>query len=305
MQKVVISYRRSDSDIFAGRVRDRIAARFGEESVFIDIDNIPLGSDFRAHISRTLSHASAVLVIVGDRWLGIHKNGSSRIRDDNDPVRTEIELALDKKLRIFPILVGNAQMPKETQLPDKIQEFAFINAASVDTGRNFHRDMDRVIASLSEIFDVPQSKAQDSSKAIVHHRMEKGANWVAQHSVRSVIALILAISLAVGLATTLFFHYQNNPSHQNQDVIPHGTTPAFFACNTQAQCALNTVCVDNGGDNKFFCKPTCKTDADCSGFPYSAGLKCFVHLRSDGSAFSQRICNNSYPSYVGPTSLHD
>ena len=47
MTKIIISYRRSDSDVFAGRVRNRIAGNFGEDSVFIDVDSIPFGKDSR------------------------------------------------------------------------------------------------------------------------------------------------------------------------------------------------------------------------------------------------------------------
>ena len=33
-----------------GRIRDRLALRYGEDAVFMDIDDIPYGKDFRAHI---------------------------------------------------------------------------------------------------------------------------------------------------------------------------------------------------------------------------------------------------------------
>jgi len=65
--KIIISYRRSDTDVFAGRVRDRIAGRYGEDSVFIDVDNIPFGKDFRVHIHDAMSEADAVLVIIGPK----------------------------------------------------------------------------------------------------------------------------------------------------------------------------------------------------------------------------------------------
>lgn len=154
MTKIVISYRRSDSDVFAGRVRDRIANQFGEESVFIDIDNIPFGRDFRFDIQEALANADAVLAIVGSRWLGLAK-GRSRVMDPTDPVRIELETALSKGIPIIPILVGSASMPKPEQLPESLKDFAFINAAPVDTGRDFHRDLNRVIATIDTFFQAP------------------------------------------------------------------------------------------------------------------------------------------------------
>jgi TIR domain len=149
LSKIVISYRRSDSDVFAGRVRDRIASRFGDQSVFLDIDDIPLGKDFRVHIQDALSQSDVVVVVIGPKWLGPIKRGAARINDDTDPVRIEVEVALAKGLPIIPILVGNTGMPSASQLPASIREFSYVNAAKVDTGRDFHRDMDRVILSLT------------------------------------------------------------------------------------------------------------------------------------------------------------
>jgi hypothetical protein len=48
--KIAISYRRADTDVMVGRIRDRLALRYGEDAVFMDIDDIPYGKDFRAHI---------------------------------------------------------------------------------------------------------------------------------------------------------------------------------------------------------------------------------------------------------------
>ena len=149
MTKIIISYRRSDSDLFAGRIRDRLASTFGEESIFIDVDNIPLGKDFRVHIQEEMSRADAVLVVIGPNWLGINEHAQNRIMQDTDPVRIEVETALHNRTPIIPILFGKTPMPQPEQLPPSLKDFAYINAASVDTGRDFHRDLTRVIETLT------------------------------------------------------------------------------------------------------------------------------------------------------------
>lgn len=148
MPDIIISYRRSDSDVFAGRVRDRIASHYGETSVFIDVDDIPFGRDFRVHIQEALSECDTLVVIIGRKWLGAGKRGQFRINDGADPVRIEVETALTNAIPIVPILVGKTRMPSPEQLPQSLKNFAFINAAPVDTGHDFHRDMDRVIGSI-------------------------------------------------------------------------------------------------------------------------------------------------------------
>jgi TIR domain-containing protein len=149
--KFIISYRREDSDLFAGRVRDDVAARFGSDSVFIDVDDIPLGKDFRVHIQEVLAKADAVLVVIGPKWLGPLKGGQYRIKEEGDPVRIEVETALKNGIETIPLLVGRTNMPKPEQLPESLKTFAFINAAPVDTGRDFHRDLSRVLTHLSAI----------------------------------------------------------------------------------------------------------------------------------------------------------
>jgi hypothetical protein len=43
---VFISYRRQESSGLAGRLYDRLADRFGDDQVFMDVDTIALGVDF-------------------------------------------------------------------------------------------------------------------------------------------------------------------------------------------------------------------------------------------------------------------
>jgi len=54
MPKIVVSYRRQDSEAITGRIRDRLANHYGEQSVFMDIDSIPFGADFRERVSEAL-----------------------------------------------------------------------------------------------------------------------------------------------------------------------------------------------------------------------------------------------------------
>jgi hypothetical protein len=65
MPSIVISCRRADSAGSAGRIFDTLVTRFGQENVFIDIDNIPFGIDYRDHINDILSNAGALLAIIG------------------------------------------------------------------------------------------------------------------------------------------------------------------------------------------------------------------------------------------------
>src|SRR5262245_1291642 len=154
MPKIIISYRRADSSAISGRIRDRLAQNYGAQSVFMDIDNIPFGTDFRKHIADALRKQDLLLVVVGPGWLGASGNGASRIHEVNDPVRIEVETALKRGMPVIPVLVGGASMPQTDALPDSLKDFSFLNAAEVDDGRDFHPHMDRLIRSIDQILKI-------------------------------------------------------------------------------------------------------------------------------------------------------
>src|SRR5262245_18437446 len=149
MANIIISYRRSDSAAIAGRVRDRLAEHYGADAVFMDIDSIPFGIDFRQQIQEVVTKNHIMLVLIGAKWMGAKKGGMSRISgDEDDPIRIEIETALKQRMPLIPILVGGASMPKSGALPESLQKLRFLNAAEVDDGRDFHQHLDRLIRAM-------------------------------------------------------------------------------------------------------------------------------------------------------------
>ena len=149
MTNIFVSYRRADSDVIAGRIRDRLARAYGDQSVFMDIDNIPFGVDFRSHVQDVLDRGDVMIAVIGPNWLGRDEKGQSRLEDETDPVRLELEAALQRKMPVVPVLVHDAKMPKPADLPPSMRDFAFYNAADVDSGRDFHPHMDRLMRSIS------------------------------------------------------------------------------------------------------------------------------------------------------------
>jgi hypothetical protein len=69
--KIFISYRREASPAESGRIYDRLWPRYGRENVFKDVDNIPLGADFRRILSDAVAQCDVMLVIIGRQWVSI------------------------------------------------------------------------------------------------------------------------------------------------------------------------------------------------------------------------------------------
>jgi uncharacterized protein (TIGR02594 family) len=151
MPKVSISYRRSDSEAITGRIFDRLIRHYGRRSVFRDIDNIPVGVDFRSHVQKILQKSDILIAVVGPDWRGSRGKGASRIEDENDQVRIELETALKKGIPVIPVLVGRSEIPSSAQLPKSLKPFSFRNAVHVDPGQDFDHHVDRLIRDTDGI----------------------------------------------------------------------------------------------------------------------------------------------------------
>lgn len=147
MPGIFISYRRDDTQGFAGRLAHDLGRALGPDRVFSDIE-IPFGSDFGDVLHRAIAASDALLVVIGRRWAANASDGSpSRLFDTDDWVRTEIEAALSQDKAIIPVLVGGADMPPATALPESIRQVTRIQAASFDD-RHWNADLASLVARL-------------------------------------------------------------------------------------------------------------------------------------------------------------
>jgi TIR domain-containing protein len=163
MPKIAISYRRSDSRAIVGRIFDRLADHYGSGEIFLDIDAIPYGRDFRDHIDSILKQCEVLIVVVGSHWTGARTDALPRIFDEADPVRVEVQTALMPKMRILPVLIEGAIMPAPSDLPESLREFSFLNALHIDSGLDFKIHAGRLIATLDQIVGRPESATKDKN----------------------------------------------------------------------------------------------------------------------------------------------
>jgi len=152
MARVFISYRRSDSISIAGRIYDRLAVALGKNNVFKDVDDIPVGLDFRQAIQDEVSSCDLVLVIIGPTWHSVEDAfGERRLESPDDFVRLEVETALEQAdVKVIPLLVSGAKMPSPTALPESLQPLVYINSATVREDPDFNRDIERLVRVIHE-----------------------------------------------------------------------------------------------------------------------------------------------------------
>jgi tetratricopeptide (TPR) repeat protein len=176
MPRIFISYRREDSLPYAGRLFDGLAARFGDDQVFMDIDTIQPGDDFLAVIERKVDSCDALLAVIGNQWAkSIDARGRRRIDNPDDYVRLEIATALRRRVRVIPVLVQGAPMPGPDELPPPLQRLARHNALEIDNKR-WRVDVARLVQALERPADAAAAPDYASPPSFGPSAMNGGSN---------------------------------------------------------------------------------------------------------------------------------
>ena len=241
--KVFINYRREDTAPYAGRLYDRLIAHFGEDQVFIDIDQVEPGEDFVEAIHRKVSACDIAIVAIGPNWLRpIDASGKRRLDDKEDFVRMEIVAALKRKIRVIPVLVGGARMPGKQDLPEALAPLSRRNAIELSEAR-FHTDVNRLIEAIEKSLEKqaepsappaappPEPAATPpvlSTSSIAPLKESKGWTWerialvfTSKPSRRILQSAIVFLVLALA-GVLMWSHYQKAAKQGNQSVEPVG-----------------------------------------------------------------------------------
>jgi len=171
--KIFISYRREDSSGVTGRIYDRLESHFGSDRIFMDVDAIEPGMDFVKAIESAISATNVFLVVIGPTWLtATDAAGNRRLENPEDFVRSEVSAALSRDIRIIPVLVSGAMMPRSTDLPDDLKSLTHRNAIELSHTR-FNMDAERLIHALEQVFEQFEPKSTATEKAVEKAEIER------------------------------------------------------------------------------------------------------------------------------------
>ncbi|HEX9277410.1 MAG TPA: TIR domain-containing protein [Casimicrobiaceae bacterium] len=148
MPVVFISYRRSDTQMVAGRLRESLARHFGDAAIFRDKNSIAAGEDWTKAIRDELTRDTVVVALIGSTWASAKDDsGRRRLDDPADWNRVELEQALQHGCRVVPLLVDDAKMPKESDLPESLGALARANALKLRDD-DWDSDVGRLVQAL-------------------------------------------------------------------------------------------------------------------------------------------------------------
>jgi hypothetical protein len=125
-----------------------LAAEFGRDQVFRDIDTLQPGEDFVEKINEVVGECDVFIAVIGPHWTRVTgKKGTRRLENPMDFVRLEIAAALKRNTRVIPVLVGDAEMPSAEELPDDLAMLTRRHAVEISDVR-FRADVNHLIAKI-------------------------------------------------------------------------------------------------------------------------------------------------------------
>jgi TIR domain len=223
-RKIFINYRRDDSRADAGRLYDRLHGRYPDR-VFRDVGSLEPGVEWHEAIERVLSSSDACIVVIGPHWLTVSDaNGKRRLDDPRDTVRKEVATALKAGMRVFPVLVGGAGMPDETDLPEDVRALARRNALEL-TEQDFDEDVDKLAKALERTLGWTPIKPKGPALS------------------RSIIVGIAAAAVILVVTAALILMLRSSPASQ----VPPAASPASTGASPSS--GANAAAVDGSKEH--------------------------------------------------------
>jgi hypothetical protein len=193
---IFISYRRSDTSGYGGRLQDELADRFGEAQVFRDVDTIRPGVDFAQVIDQAVVGCDVLLALIGRDWLAVAgPTGGRRLDDPDDFVRLELASALERGVVVIPVLVEEARMPKPTDLPAPLVGLTRFQAIELSDER-WHYDVGRLVTRLEEVLG-PETPPVTPEPAPRPQSVEGGPRRPMARLAKPLISLAVVVVLAI------------------------------------------------------------------------------------------------------------
>lgn len=153
MPKIFISYRRVDFSERTHRIADWLTLKYGKSNVFIDVDRLGGGVDFKDVLEENLKRTDVLLVIIGSAWVSELENRIEDRKIGKDFVFLEVVQGIEKDIKlIIPVHLDNTPNIRESDLPDEIHELTTRNYARVRANPDFHKDMEKINEEINKLF---------------------------------------------------------------------------------------------------------------------------------------------------------
>ncbi len=147
----------------------------------MDVGGIEPGTDFTTAIADAVGRCEVMLTLIGPRWMGAEPGAGTRSLDaEDDYVVTEVAAALEREIRVIPVLIDGAPMPRVGELPERIRSLARRNALTLDTV-SWSSDLEALLAVLGRLMATssPAELSPDAAPRAPSGRPDPVASWSA------------------------------------------------------------------------------------------------------------------------------
>lgn len=238
--KIFISYRQSDTQSEASRLKEDLEGVFGEENVFFDIETLEPGLNFADAIEKTIRQSKVVLVLIGPSWADVKDDqGNLRLFKEDDWVRREVAMALEMEdVRVIPVLLKKATLPTSDGLPDNIKTLADKHWKEITISR-WRYDVGKLIKSIENV--IPPLKKEEPEPAPRPRptpKPQKG--WWAKNYLW--VLLVLVVMLVISMIP-------DEDSYYDQDLV---STENDLGDEQLSQEEINTLREENPTGNEIY-----------------------------------------------------
>ncbi len=138
--KLLVSHTH-DAAVIAARIHAHLAARHGDDGIYLDVADIPAGEGGPGTAGR-VAEVDGIVAVIDRSWM----DGE----EPNEGVVAELAPALRRGQPVVPVLVDGAEMPAAADLPPSLHSLAARPAVAVWTAA-FDESAARVDAELARL----------------------------------------------------------------------------------------------------------------------------------------------------------
>ena len=229
---IFISYRRDDNSASAGRLYDGLKRHFASNQIFMDVDSLDLGVDFIEAIEESVGSCDVLIAVIGKRWLiSSDEEGRRRLDNPEDFVRIEIATALKRNIRVIPVLVDGASMPRSGDLPDDLKSLIRRDALEVSHNR-FRTDSERLIVAveraLEKTTEIERCETEAKKRFVTKHRQkeeQEPSTSLGKRKLGAAPVIVTLLALIIGLVVGMAIYNNNN---NNKPPVPAQSPSAVY-----------------------------------------------------------------------------
>ncbi|AXX32179.1 toll/interleukin-1 receptor domain-containing protein [Actinosynnema pretiosum subsp. pretiosum] len=128
-------------------IADRLRMHFGTHAVFLDT-GLRKGSHYPSELRRRLHESEVLVVVLHPGWIDDLNDREKRLGPgEYDWVHREISIALSRGIHLFPLLIGDADLPPRHRLPEDIRNMSFRQAQWIRFG-TWEQDLRLLVQEL-------------------------------------------------------------------------------------------------------------------------------------------------------------